>query len=41
MNRILIAAVLALTLALGWSLWRTESHKGRADASDGSGRDNE
>lgn len=31
MIRILLAAVLALTLALGWSLWRAESHKGRAD----------
>ena len=31
MIRIMLAAVLALTLALGWSLWRAESHKGRAD----------
>lgn len=26
-----LVVILALTLALGWSLWRAESHKGRAD----------
>lgn len=26
-----LAVILALALALGWSLWRAESHKGRAD----------
>ena len=31
MIRILLAVVLLLGLALGWSLWRAESHKGRAD----------
>ena len=31
MIRALLAAVLALVLALGWSLWRAEVHKGDAD----------
>ena len=26
-----MAIIVALVLALGWSLWRAESHKGRAD----------
>ena len=26
-----LVVILALALALGWSLWRAESHKGRAD----------
>ena len=32
MIRILLAAVAALALALGWSLWRAEVHKGDAKA---------
>lgn len=31
MIRILLAALVALALALGWSLWRAEVHKGSAD----------
>ena len=31
MIRAFLAIVLALVLALGWSLWRTEVHKGKAD----------
>lgn len=32
MIRILLAAVAVLALALGWSLWRAEVHKGDANA---------
>ena len=31
MIKAVVAIIVALVLALGWSLWRAESHKGRAD----------
>lgn len=34
MIRALLGVVLALLLALGWSLWRAEVHKGDAEAAD-------
>lgn len=34
MIRVLLAVVLALALALGWALWRSEVHKGDAEAAD-------
>lgn len=34
MIRVLLVAVLGLALALGWSLWRAEVHKGDAEAAN-------